>query len=79
MNKDIYNMVVNVLKKEFNRDDIDETTRFFEDLNADSVRLLEIVMDMEDEFGLEFDDEKLSELKNVKDVVDEIERVRGNK
>ncbi|WP_297810657.1 acyl carrier protein [uncultured Finegoldia sp.] len=79
MNKDIYTMVVNVLKKEFNRDDIDETTRFFEDLNADSVRLLEIVMDMEDEFGLEFDDEKLSELKNVKDVVDEIERVRGNK
>ncbi|MSB16638.1 phosphopantetheine-binding protein [Finegoldia magna] len=77
MNKEIYEKVVEGLKNEFNRDDINEKTRFVEDLQADSVRLLEIVMDVEEEFDIEFDDEKLSELKNVEDVVNEIERAQG--
>ena len=77
MNKEIYEKVVEGLKNEFNRDDIDKKTRFVEDLKADSVRLLEIVMDVEEEFDIELDDEKLSELKNVEDVVDEIERAQG--
>ncbi|BAG08267.1 acyl carrier protein [Finegoldia magna] len=77
MNKEIYEKVVEGLKNEFNRDDIDEQTRFVEDLQADSVRLLEIVMDVEEEFDIELDDEKLSELKNVEDVVNEIERAQG--
>ncbi|EFK93855.1 acyl carrier protein [Finegoldia magna] len=77
MNKEIYEKVVEGLKNEFNRDDIDEKTRFVEDLQADSVRLLEIVMDVEEEFDIELDDEKLSELKNVEDVVNEIERAQG--
>ena len=77
MNKEIYEKVVEGLKNEFNRDDINEKTRFVEDLQADSVRLLEIVMDVEEEFDIELDDEKLSELKNVEDVVNEIERVQG--
>ena len=77
MNKEIYEKVVEGLKNEFNRDDIDEKTRFVEDLQADSVRLLEIVMDVEEEFDIELDDEKLSELRNVEDVVNEIERAQG--
>lgn len=77
MNKEIYEKVVEGVKNEFNRDDINEKTRFVEDLQADSVRLLEIVMDVEEEFDIEFDDEKLSELKNVEDVVNEIERAQG--
>lgn len=77
MNKEIYEKVVEGLKKEFNKDDIDEKTRFVEDLKADSVQLLEIVMDVEEEFDIELDDEKLSELKNVEDVVNEIERAQG--
>lgn len=77
MNKEIYEKVVEGLKNEFNRDYIDEKTRFVEDLQADSVRLLEIVMDVEEEFDIELDDEKLSELKNVEDVVNEIERAQG--
>ena len=77
MNKEIYEKVIEGLKNEFNRDDIDEKTRFVEDLQADSVRLLEIVMDVEEEFDIELDDEKLSELKNVEDVVNEIERAQG--
>ena len=77
MNKEIYEKVIEGLKNEFNREDIDEKTRFVEDLKADSVRLLEIVMHVEEEFDIELDDEKLSELKNVEDVVDEIERAQG--
>ncbi len=77
MNKEIYDKVVKSLKEEFNTENIDENTRFAEDLKADSVRLLEIVMDVEDEFGIELEDEKLSQLKNVADVVNEIERLQG--
>ena len=76
MNKEIYDKVIEGLKSEFGRDDINENTRFVEDLKADSVRLLEIVMDVEEEFEIELDDERLSELKNVEDVVNEIERAQ---
>ncbi|MDO5689725.1 MAG: acyl carrier protein [Tissierellia bacterium] len=40
-----------------------------EDLGADSIALLEIVMDVEEEFDVEIDDETLSNIKTIGDVV----------
>ncbi len=43
------------------------------DLKADSVDVMEVVMNLESEYGMEFAFEKLSEIKTVGDVVAYIE------
>ncbi len=45
-----------------------------EDLGADSLDIVELVMDMEEEFGLEIPDEEAENLVNVKDIVDYIDK-----
>lgn len=42
---------------------------FKEDLNADSLDLFELVMSMEDEFGVEIPSEDLEKLSTVQDVM----------
>jgi len=46
---------------------------FKEDLNADSLDLFEMVMALEEEFGIEIPSEDLEQLKTISDVVDYIE------
>lgn len=41
----------------------------FEELNADSLDLVEIVMAIEDEFDVEISDEAVSDMENVGDLV----------
>ncbi|MGL5821757.1 MAG: acyl carrier protein [Sarcina sp.] len=48
-----------------------ETT--FDELGADSLDLFEVIMDMEDEFGIKLDDP--TQIKTVKDAVDYVERL----
>lgn len=45
----------------------------FKDFNLDSVDLVDLVCDIEDELGCEFTDDELMELKTIADVVDLIE------
>ncbi len=46
---------------------------FVDDLGADSLDLTELIMAMEDEFGMEIDDEEAQKLRTVQDVIDYIE------
>lgn len=51
-------------------DEIDENTDFAENLNADSLDLVEITMSLEDEFDVdEIEDETLEKIRTVGDVV----------
>jgi len=45
---------------------------FIEDLGADSLDTVELVMDLEEHFGIEIPDEDAEKLKSVKDAVDYI-------
>ncbi|MBQ2034859.1 MAG: acyl carrier protein [Peptococcaceae bacterium] len=47
-----------------------ETT--FGDLDADSLDVVEVIMALEDEFGIEIPDEVAEKFKNIGDVVDYI-------
>lgn len=47
--------------------------KFIEDLGADSLDTVELVMAFEDKFSIEVPDEDAEKLKSVKDVVDYIE------
>lgn len=44
-------------------------TSFTDDLNLDSLDIVELMMKMEDEFGVEIPEEEAEGLKTVKDVV----------
>ena len=46
---------------------------FVDDLGADSLDLTELIMAMEDEFGLEIDDEEAQNLRTVGDAIKYIE------
>ncbi len=46
-----------------------------EDLGADSLDAVEIVMDIEDEFGIQIDDEKAESITTIGDLVQYIEEL----
>jgi acyl carrier protein len=54
-------------------DDVKAESRFVEDLGADSLDLVELIMSFEDKFGVEISDEAAEKLIVVKDVLDFIE------
>lgn len=64
---------------EIEEDDINMETSFKDDLNADSLDLMELVMGLEDEFELEFDDENVEDINTVEDAVNYIEKNIGKK
>jgi len=47
-----------------------------QDLGADSLDMVEIVMKVEEEFGIEIDDEKAENLKTLDDVVSYVHDLR---
>ena len=49
---------------------IDEGTRFKEDLDADSLDLYELVMELEDRYGISVSEEQATRIKTVGDAVD---------
>ena len=48
------------------------TASFVEDLNADSLDLVELIMSLEEEFGLEISDEDAEKIVTVQDAIDYI-------
>lgn len=48
-------------------------TSFTDDLDIDSLTLIELIADFEDEFDIEIEEDKLEDMKTVKDVVDYLE------
>ncbi len=45
-----------------------------DDLGADSLDAVELIMDLEDEFGVSFDDDSMQSIKTVADLVNYIEK-----
>jgi acyl carrier protein len=43
---------------------------FIDDLGADSLDIVELLMEMEEAFGIEIADEELEKISTIKDVVD---------
>ena len=52
---------------------VTDTSNIAEDLGADSLDLVEILMSLEDEFGISIPDEAIPQIKTIKDVVAFIE------
>ena len=54
-------------------EDIKAESKFIDDLGADSLDLVELIMAFEDKFGIEISDEDAEKLITVKDALDYIE------
>ena len=60
-------------KLSVNADQITNDARFAEDLKADSLDTVELVMALEDEFGLDIPDEEADKIRTVSDAIGYIE------
>ncbi len=56
---------------------VTSNAKFIEDLGADSLDTVELVMAFEDKFGVEVPDEEAEKLKSVADVVSYITKCQG--
>ena len=71
----IFDKVSTALAEQFDVevDEITMDTNFTEDLQADSLDLVDLVMELEDEFEIEFPEDKIDDFKTVGDVINYIE------
>ncbi len=76
--QDTYQKVASVIAKQLS---IDATSikgsDTLQDLGADSIALVEIIMKLEELFSIEINDEKAEHLKNVDDVVNYVHSLRA--
>ena len=57
-------------------DDVTLESNIAEDLGGDSMDVVDLIMSIEDEFGIEVPDDQVENIKTVGDIVDYIENVK---
>lgn len=73
----VFEKVVNIIGEQLGIDDvtaIKKETSLMKDLEADSLDAVEIIMAIEDEFGIEIPDNAAEDFKNIGDIVTYIEK-----
>ena len=53
-----------------NEDDVVPEASFIDDLNADSLDLVELIMSLEEEFGVKISDDDAAKIQTVQDAMD---------
>jgi acyl carrier protein len=73
--------VIEIIAEKLNlsKDQIKPEASFVDDLGADSLDLVELVMAMEEAFGMEVPDEDAEKLRTVKDVIEYVKQRLGEK
>lgn len=75
--EEIQNKVIDIVSKKLSIDKaMVAKSNSFEDLGADSLDMVEIVMKLEEEFSIEINDEDAEKLASLKEVVTYIEGLR---
>ena len=72
--EEILDKVKEVIVEQLNveEDDVNEDASFIDDLGADSLDIVELVMALEEQFGISIPDEDAESIKTVGDAVDYI-------
>ncbi len=69
-----YNLIKKIISEQLDvsEDELTKETNLVEDLQADSLDLLELVMAFEAEYGQKLPDESLREIKTIADIINAI-------
>ncbi|MBO5041065.1 MAG: acyl carrier protein [Clostridia bacterium] len=57
--------------------EINENSRISSDLDVNSLELLNVVMAIEEDFGITFDENKLRKIKTVGDIANYVEEIKS--
>lgn len=71
----VQQIIANVLGLEAKQ--VHMQSSFQEDLGADSLDVVEVVIALEEEFGIDIPDERAERISSVQDVVDSIEEIEA--
>lgn len=74
MEEKIVDLIADKLCKK--KEQVTLTARLVEDLGADSLDVVELIMAFEDEFGVSLPDEDISSMKTVGDIVNYINKLK---
>ncbi len=72
----VFEKIVEIVAEQLGIDNTEEITRktsLMKDLEADSLDAVEIIMALEDEFGVEISDEEAEKFKSIGDIASYIE------
>ena len=74
MEKTVERRVIEIIVEQLGvgEDEVAVEASFIEDLGADSLDLVELIMALEEEFGLEISDEEAEKIQTVQDVINYI-------
>jgi acyl carrier protein len=61
------------------KEQVTRNTRFIDDIGADSLDIVELVMELEEEFEITIPDEEAEKIKTVGEAIDYIEKEQGKK
>jgi acyl carrier protein len=73
--QDVLKILTRYQKRAAQSGPLPESTLLSKDLDVDSARLVDIVLDLEEKFGVTIDDSKLDEIKTVGDIVNMVQRL----
>ena len=71
----MFEKIADIVSKQLGADidDIDENTNIMDDLGADSLDVVEMLMAVEESFGVAVPDEEIPNLKTVRDIIEYVE------
>ncbi|MDK2951516.1 MAG: acyl carrier protein [Kosmotogales bacterium] len=77
---EIFEKVREVVNEKLNieLEEIEFTSDLIDDLGADSLDLVDLVMAFEDEFGIKVEDEDIENIRTIGDIVNYISKKMGN-
>lgn len=69
--------IIKIIADQLNKDasEITREQELVQDLGADSLDAVEIIMNIEEEFGIEIPEEEASKIKTVGEIIDVIEKL----
>lgn len=73
--------VIDIVSEHFayDKEKINRNTTFIEDIGADSLDIVEFVMELEEEFDIQIPDDQAEKIKTVGEAVDYIDNAIKNK